>query len=62
MLPKYEKSDEYRLDAAGKAREIDALKHELAAAKASQSKGTGSGTDAAYWRSKYDNLLANYGS
>lgn len=62
MLPKYEKADEYRLDAMSKAQEIVNLKHELATAKTSQSKGSGSGADAAYWRSKYDNLLANYGN
>jgi len=40
--------------------QITDLKHQLVTAKASQINGVGAaGGDSAYWKAKYDNLLAN---
>lgn len=64
MLPAYKQADSYRVDALNKAQEIQKLRAELFATKASQSNGVaagaGGGADAAYWKTKYDTLLSSY--
>lgn len=60
MIPTYKAAEKYRQDAHEKESQINDLKFQLAAAKASQSKGVGAaGDDAAYWKQKYEKLLSN---
>jgi hypothetical protein len=61
MLPTYKQADQYRKDALEKENTIKELKLELTAAKAEQTNGVGSdgGDDGAYWKNKYEGLLAD---
>jgi hypothetical protein len=61
MLPAYKKSEQLRQAVADKEGEITNLKLQLTDAKNSQSNAVGTGGDAAYWKNKYDGLLANIG-
>lgn len=62
MLPTYKQAEQLRQVAEQQNEQIKNLKAELSDAKASQSNGVGAGGDAAYWKDKYDNLLASIGS
>jgi hypothetical protein len=56
----YEAAAKYKQDAHDKEMQITDLKHQLAAAKASQSNGIDpTGGDSAYWKQKYENLLTS---
>lgn len=62
MLPTYKEAEKHRQDAREKDLQIVDLKHQLAAAKASQSNGVGAaGSDSAYWKQKYEMLLSTIG-
>lgn len=61
MLPIYKQADHFRKDALEMQEQVNALKLELSTAKASQSNGVGAGSDAAYWKDKYEALLFNVG-
>jgi hypothetical protein len=61
MLPTYKQAEKFRFAATDAESQIETLQQELATAKASQSNGVSSGGDAAYWKAKYDGLLANIG-
>jgi hypothetical protein len=62
MLPTYKQADQFRQTAEQQAAQIKGLEAKLAEAKAAQSTGVGAGGDAAYWKGKYDNLLASIGN
>lgn len=61
MLPTYKEAEKHRQDAHEKELQIAALKHELAAGKASRTNGIGAavGDDSAYWKHKYETLLSS---
>lgn len=60
ILPKSKAAERYRQDAHDKDMQITDFKHQLATAKASQTNGVGTaGGDSAYWKGKYENLLAS---
>jgi hypothetical protein len=62
MLPTYKEAEKHRQEARDKESQITDLKHQLAAAKASQSNGVGTaGGDSAYWKQKYETLLSTIG-
>ncbi|KAL6708611.1 hypothetical protein ACN47E_002592 [Coniothyrium glycines] len=58
MLPTYKQANEYRQQAVDKDVVINTLRLELSAAKASQANGVGRSSDNAYWKEKYESLLA----
>jgi hypothetical protein len=62
MLPTYKQANQFRMAADDAEYQILTLRRDLAAARASQSNGVGSGGDAAYWKNKYDGLLATVGN
>lgn len=49
------------MDALEKDDEIKTLKEELSDAKNAQSNGVGASGDTAYWKNKYESLLATVG-
>ncbi|KAF3047038.1 hypothetical protein E8E12_010685 [Didymella heteroderae] len=60
MLSTHKAAEKCKQDAHDKEMQIIDLKHQLAAAKASQSNGVGAaGGDTAYWKQKYENLLTS---
>lgn len=62
MLPTYREAERHRQEARDKEAQITELKHELAAAKATQTNGIGAtGGDSAYWKQKYETLLSTIG-
>lgn len=62
MLPTYREAERHRQEARDKESQITDLKHQLAAAKASQSNDVGAvGGDSAYWKQKYETLLSTIG-
>ena len=62
MIPTYKQAEQYRQTAEHQTEQIKGLQAELSEAKAAQSNGVGAGGDAAYWKDKYDNLLASIGN
>lgn len=62
ILPTYKLAEKYRFAAEDAERQIKTLREDLASARASQSNGASSGGDGAYWKNKYDGLLANIGN
>jgi hypothetical protein len=65
MLPLYKEAEQIRNDVLTKDEEIQTLKTELSRAKTSQSNGGsagGAGGESAYWKGKYENLLASVGN
>lgn len=59
MLPTYKRAEQFRQTAEQQTEAIKGLQAELSEAKVAQSNGVGAGGDAAYWKAKYDNLLAS---
>lgn len=60
MLPKCKAAEKQKQDMHDKDLQITDLKHQLATVKASQTNGVGAaGCDSAYWKGKYENLLAS---
>ncbi|KAF3041617.1 hypothetical protein E8E11_001308 [Didymella keratinophila] len=60
LLPTAKAAEKFKQDAHDKEMQITDLKHQLVTVKASQTNGVGAaGGDSAYWKAKYDNLLAN---
>ncbi len=57
----YKEAEKYRQQAQEKETQITTLKQELASAKSAQPNGTGAAADgdSAYWKQKYETLLAN---
>lgn len=62
MLPTYKQADQFRQTAEQRTEQIKDLEAKLAEAKAAHSNGVGADGDAAYWKGKYDNLLASIGN
>ncbi|KAH5154796.1 hypothetical protein HBI25_096140 [Parastagonospora nodorum] len=62
MLPTYKQAEQHRFAAEDAENQIKTLRQDLASARASRSNGASSGGDAAYWKNKYDGLLANIGN
>ncbi|KAI8943052.1 hypothetical protein NX059_001088 [Plenodomus lindquistii] len=61
MLPLYKKAEENKKELIAKEGTIKDLQDQLSAAKASQSNGVTAGSDAGYWKAKYESLLATIG-
>ncbi|KAJ4401454.1 hypothetical protein N0V91_007888 [Didymella pomorum] len=60
LLPTVKAAEKYKQDAHDKEEQITDLRHQLTTAKAAHTNGVGAaGGDSAYWKGKYDNLLAN---
>ena len=60
MLPTAKAAEKYKQDVHDKEEQITDLRHQLATAKAAHTNGVGAARgDSAYWKGKYDNLLAN---
>lgn len=59
ILPTYKKAEEYRKEALKKEDLIMGLKLELSAAQAAKSDGVNAGSDAVYWKDKYESLLSS---
>ncbi|KAJ4376139.1 hypothetical protein N0V83_001420 [Neocucurbitaria cava] len=59
ILPTYKKAEEYRKEALEKEDLIMGIKLELSAAQAAKSNGVLAGSDAAYWKDKYESLLSS---
>lgn len=65
MLPLYKEAEQIRDAALKRDEEIETLKTELSKAKTLQSNGGGAGGaagESAYWKGKYENLLASVGN
>ena len=62
MLPTYKLADQYRIDSLEKDDIINGLKLELNASKALQPNNMGAMGDAAYWKDKYESVMATIGS
>ncbi|KAF2867693.1 hypothetical protein BDV95DRAFT_502337 [Massariosphaeria phaeospora] len=60
MLPTWKQADKYRQDSLDKDNEIAELKAKLTVGV--RSNGVSKGGDAAYWKNKYESLLANVGN
>lgn len=61
MLPMYKQADQYRKDCLDKDSLIKELEDRLSTAKSSQPNGMSIGGDVAYWKNKYESLLATVG-
>ena len=60
MVPTFKQADAFRLANIEKEAQIKALKLELSSAKtASKPNGIASGGDTAYWKNKYESLMAS---
>jgi len=61
MLLKYREVEQYKQDAKEKQLRIDDLEQQLTLVKAAPPNGVGAAAsgDSAYWRQKYDTLLAS---
>lgn len=62
MLPTYKQAKKFRTAAMDAEDQIATLRRDLSAARASQSNGVSADGDAAYWKKKYDGLLATVGN
>lgn len=59
MLPTYKQAEALQKSASEKDEQIEALKLELINAKSSSKpNGVGGSNDAAFWKAKYENLMA----
>jgi hypothetical protein len=60
MVPTFKQAEQHRLAVIGKEEQIKALKLELSSAKtAPKTNGVAPGGDAAYWKAKYEKLMAS---
>lgn len=61
MLPTYREAEKYRSACVEKDKEIAILKNDLSTAKTKSGQSNGIGGDAAYWKDRYESILASIG-